>query len=247
MARESLCGEECLRKIHAGIVQRCSELPVKRDSTHVRFTNLWQSYAERENPLPPFRRDVPLRTKTFTELVKWKLGKPLRSVIQTENSWKYGFCATTWICKSARERDSLMAGESLCGEECLREIHAGIVQRCSELPVKRDSTDVRFTNLLWTYVEREIEFVFIPCFHFVVMYHFAPQHSTNELVKWKLGNHFAQLFKPKTPGNMDFVQRLGDARVVERDRFTNGWRVYVVRSVCAKFMLELCSDALNYL
>ncbi|GIY92226.1 hypothetical protein CEXT_11651 [Caerostris extrusa] len=43
-----------------------------------------------------------------------------------------------------RQRDSLMAGESLCGEECLREILAGIVQRCSELPVKKT---LRMTSL----------------------------------------------------------------------------------------------------
>ncbi|GIY92224.1 hypothetical protein CEXT_11641 [Caerostris extrusa] len=48
-----------------------------------------------------------------------------------------------------------------------------------------------------------------------------------KLVKWKLGNHFAPLFKPKIPGNMDFVQRLGDARVVGRERFTNGWREFM--------------------
>ncbi|GIY44685.1 hypothetical protein CDAR_118141 [Caerostris darwini] len=85
--------------------------------------------------------------------------KPLRSVIQTKTPGNMDFMqrlGNAGVVERERERDSLMAGESLCDDEYLREIHAGIAQRCSELPVKRDSTDVRFTNLWHSYVEREI-------------------------------------------------------------------------------------------
>ncbi|GIY44684.1 hypothetical protein CDAR_118131 [Caerostris darwini] len=86
--------------------------------------------------------------------------KPLRSVIQTKTPGNMDFVQRLGDARVVeRERDSLMAGESLCGEESFRKIHARIVQRCSKLPVKRDSPDVRFTNLLQSCAEREFEFV----------------------------------------------------------------------------------------